>query len=467
MAIESIAKTLGTGSGVDIQALVSGLVEASFANRNAQLTAKGETLTAQISKVAELKSAISDFANALTQLTNGVSLATQPTSSNTNILNVTRTPGADLSGLGASVEVRQIAQAQVASTNAFSGPDYWVGTGTLTLTFGTANVSNGAMTSFTAGPASPISISIDSAHGTLDGVAQAINAANTGVTASVLTDSSGSRLVVKGATGASQAFELKGSPQLRELDIGRGESGSTVNAAAQDAIVALDGVETTFPTNSISTLVEGVRLDLVSAAVGTKVTIGARVPTAELSQSVTNFVDTYNEIYKIAKAAVDPVSGPLRGDPAAKDLLRKLKSLAMATLLPDAPAGTPRTLADLGVATQRDGTLRVDSARLAKMMATAPEQVEAMFAAGAGLTTALDAIAAKALDKNHGLGSSETNYAKAQDRLADDLDDMREATEKLRTRMTQQFAAMDAKVAAYKSTQSFLEQQIKAWNAGN
>ena len=116
---------------------------------------------------------------------------------------------------------------------------------------------------------------------------------------------------------------------------------------------------------------------------------------------------------------------------------------------------------------ERDGTLRVDSARLAKMMATAPEQVEAMFAAGAGLTTALDAIAAKALDKNHGLGSSETNYAKAQDRLADDLDDMREATEKLRTRMTQQFAAMDAKVAAYKSTQSFLEQQIKAWNAGN
>ncbi len=45
MAIESIAKTLGTGSGVDITTLVNGLVEASFANKNAALTALGHRLT--------------------------------------------------------------------------------------------------------------------------------------------------------------------------------------------------------------------------------------------------------------------------------------------------------------------------------------------------------------------------------------------------------------------------------------
>ena len=34
----------------------------------------------------------------------------------------------------------------------------------------------------------------------------------------------------------------------------------------------------------------------------------------------------------------------------------------------------------------------------------------------------------------------------------------------LRTQLTRQFAAMESAVAASKATQSFLDQQIKAWN---
>ncbi|UZK65343.1 flagellar filament capping protein FliD [Sphingomonas sp. M1-B02] len=468
MAIESIAKTLGTGSGIDVSALVTGLVEAQFATKNAALTAKSEKLTAQISKAGELKSTISDFSAALAALTNAGTLSTQPASSNSSILTLTRLAGADLTGLSASMEVRQLAQGQVASTNPFTGgPTTNVGTGTLTLTFGTATVSGGAMTGFTAGAAAPISITIDSDHSTLEGTAEAINAANAGVTASIMTDSTGSRLVVKSATGASQAFQLKGSGQLTELDIGRNETGSTINATAQDAIVAMDGVQAKYPTNSIYGLIEGVKVDLVSASVGTRVSINAKVPTAEITQSVTNFVETYNEVYKMARAAIDAFDGPLRGDPAAKDLVRQLKALTMSLLVPDAPAGSPSRLADIGVATGRDGTLTVDPARLSTAMASFPQQMEAIFAQGEGITKALSAIATKAVDKNTGLGASETNYGKAQTAVAEDKDDILAATEKLRARMTQQFAAMDSKVAVYKSTQSFLEQQIKAWNSGD
>src|SRR4051812_25882158 len=121
MAIESIAKTLGTGSGIDIKSLVGQLVDASFANKNASLTAKEDKLTAQISKASEIKSSISDFASALSQLTAGGTLATQPTSSNTGTVKATRLPGATLAGINASIEVRQIAQGQVASTAAFAG----------------------------------------------------------------------------------------------------------------------------------------------------------------------------------------------------------------------------------------------------------------------------------------------------------------------------------------------------------
>lgn len=468
MAIESIAKTLGTGSGVDVTALVAGLVEASFANKNAALTAKSDALTARISKVSELKSTISDFASALSALTSGGTLSTQPISSKTDIVTATRLAGAELTGLNASIEVRQLAQAQVASTNPFTGgEDTVVGTGTLTLTFGTATISGTAMTAFTAGAADPIAITIDSAHNTLVGVADAINAANAGVTASIMTDSSGARLVVKGATGASQAFQLKGSSQLTELDIGRNETGSQINTAAQNAVVALDGVQTSYTTNSVYGLIEGVRLDLVGAAVGTKVNIGAKAPTTELKQSVTNFVETYNEVYKMVKAATNAVDGPLRGDPAAKDLLRQLKGMTLAKLVPGAATDHPASLADIGVATQRDGTLSVDATRLATVLNGFPGDVEAIFAQGVGLTKALSDIASKATNKDTGLGASGANYAKAQTRVADEKEDVLAATEKLRSRMTQQFAAMDAKVAAYKSTQSFLEQQIKAWNGGD
>jgi flagellar hook-associated protein 2 len=476
MAIESIAKTLGTGSGIDITSLVGQLVDASFANTNASLTAKDEKLTAQISKTSELKSSISDFASALSQLTAGGTLATQPTSSNIGIVKTTRLASATLTGLNASVEVRQLAQGQVASTSAFAGGAATViGEGTLTLTFGTATVADGAMTDFTAGSGTPVTITIDAANNTLQGVANAINAAKAGVTASVITDSSGARLMVKSATGATQAFELSGSGALASLDIGRNASGSTINASAQNALVALDGVEVSYPVNSISNLVPGVRLDLVAASVGTKVSIGSTRPSEALSQAVTNFVDTFNQVYKLVKEAVDPIDGPLRGDPVAKDLLRQLKGMTLTALLPATSDETPVALADLGVATQRDGTLRIDTARLAKVLTTWPDQIEAMFAGGAGLTKALSKIAESAVGKTAGKGIGEAtgftasliNYGKAQDKVDAQQDGVLVAVERMRDRMTQQFAAMDSKVAAYKSTQSFLDQQIKAWNSDN
>ncbi len=465
MATASITSILGAGSGIDTTALVSQLVEAQFANKNAQITKKEETLTAQISKLAELKSGISDFSAALNTLTSSGELKTQPTSSHTNILTIASTPGSDVTGTSAQLEVRQLAQAQVASVDPMAGgASTVVGTGTLTLTWGTAVVSGGTMTSFTAGSAPQVAITIDAAHDTLQGVADAINAANAGISASILSDSSGARLVVKGQTGSNQAFQLKGSSQLTELDIGRNETGSTIDSVAQNAIVAVDGVQVTRASNTIYDLVEGTRIDLVSAAVGTKVTIGTKAPTEVLRQSVTNYVDTYNEIYKMVKAAVNPIDGPLRGDPAAKDLLRQLRQITLTALVEDVPVGSPDSLSGIGVGTQRDGTLLIDAARLSTALSTYPAQVEAMFKQSAGLAKALSEIATKALDKTTGLGASEANYAKAQTRLEDEKDKALAAAETLRARMTQQFASMDAKVAAYKSTQSFLTQQVAAWN---
>jgi flagellar hook-associated protein 2 len=472
MAVESIAKTLGTGSGIDVSALVESLVENAYANKNHSLTSKSDALTAQISAVSTLKSNISDFASALTSLTGSGALATQPTSSNTGILNITRLPGADLSGLSATMEVRQLAQGQVTSSQVFSGGSATViGSGTLTLTFGTATVADGAMSDFVQGPATAINIAIDSSHTTLKGIADAINAKKAGVTASILSDSNGARLVLKSATGASQAFTLSGTGGLSALDIGEGAA-SSVNQGAQDARVVMDGVEGKYPTNSISGLIPGARIDLVAAQTGTKVAINAATPTSAISQAVSNFVETYNQVLKAVQDATDPISGPLRSDPAAKDLLRQLKGLTLAELVPGASDDVPHKLADIGVKTNRNGTLAIDSTRLSKVLATYPDDVEAIFAENAGLSKTLSTLVASAIGSNvsgkeTGLTSSTLTYTRQMDKVGEDKDKVVADTENLRQRMTQQFAAMDAKVAAYKSTQSFLTQQIAAWNAQN
>ncbi|MFX8281908.1 hypothetical protein ABTL36_19595, partial [Acinetobacter baumannii] len=80
-----------------------------------------------------------------------------------------------------------------------------IGTGSLTLQLGSATYANGAITGFTAGSTAAVNITIDSSNNSLQGIAKAINAANAGVTATVLTDSSGARLSLKGKTGEAQA----------------------------------------------------------------------------------------------------------------------------------------------------------------------------------------------------------------------------------------------------------------------
>ncbi|MBC7047202.1 flagellar filament capping protein FliD, partial [Salmonella enterica subsp. enterica serovar Heidelberg] len=100
----------------------------------------------------------------------------------------------------------------------------------------------------------------------------------------------------------------------------------------------------------------------------TKVMIGASAPTSAISQAVANFVETYNQVFKAVQQATDPINGPLKSDPAAKQLLQQLKRLTLSPLVPGAGKNAPSALADLGVKTNRDGTLSLDTARLSKVL---------------------------------------------------------------------------------------------------
>ena len=472
---QSIINALGAGSGVDTVSLVNSLVAAQFDPKAQALSKQSDTATAQLSEVSKVKSAINDFASALNQLVTGGTLAAQPTVSNTGVLSATALPGAKLDGLSASVTVNRLATAQVASTASLGKRTDPVGTGTLTITLGTATTDgNGALTSFAAGSAQPVQVTIDSSNNSLDGIAAAINAAKAGVTATVITDVDGSaKLSLKGATGAANAFTVTSNDSsLGALTVDVGQTATKLGAVAGNAQLSLDGVTVERATNSVSDLITGLRLDLASAQPGVPVTIGSSVPTASLSTAVSNVVDTYNQLIGELNTDLNAAGGTLFNDSGVANLRRQLQNLTLTPLTTSTGPGAPTTLADLGVGTQRDGTLKLDTDRLSSQLANNPSAVEAIFASGTkatgdGLNAALAAINTAANSTVYGLGASIQKYTSAQSDISDQQSKLSDQRDSYKTQLTQQYAASDAKVAAYKSTLAFLKNQIDAWNAKN
>ena len=364
----SIGYALGAGSGIDIRTLVTDLANAAKAPRETLLANREAANQARVSGLAEVSAAIDSFASALTSLISGGTLFSQPSVSDPSVFTASALAGSRLGGLSASVEVRRLAQAQT------SASDY--------LTAGTDPVGEGVLTIATG--ATSVDVTITAASNNLNGLAKAINDANAGVTASVITDSNGARLVVKGKTGAANAFTLS-VPGGTTGGLERFASDAMATPlAAQDALVRLDGVEVTRASNSFSDLISGVQIDLKSAKPDVPISVGVTRPTAAISQGVQDFVAAYNELMAMiaeqTRAGTGDAAGALRGDVAVRELQRRLAQLPSMTL--SSPGTGPHTLAEIGVRTNRDGTLGLDASRLAAVLASDPDGVEALFNPG-------------------------------------------------------------------------------------
>lgn len=375
--VSSVGSSILTSTGVssiDTASLVDQLAKASIADKEKALTTKETANTAKISDLATAVSSISTFSTSLASLISGGTLYTQPTSSNTSILQTSAVAGARLNGLSATIKVEKLATAQTMTAAPLTGVSSTVGLGTLELKVGSQTKT----------------ITITSANNTLAGLSQAIKESGLGVTASIVTDASGARLVVKGATGTDSAFSLKmTSGNVGELDRFTYDpttydpdavTGLTLQQAAQNAELNVDGVTVSKATNSFSDVIEGVKIDLMSAAPGTTVTIGTSQPIDAIKQAVGDFVAAYNEM-KTTLAGMTGTNGSLRSDPGIRALVQRLGALT-STKLTYATDGSPTTLAEIGISTNRDGTIALDSGRLATVMASNPSAVEAMFNPG-------------------------------------------------------------------------------------
>lgn len=468
----SIISALGAGSGIDMAALAANLAEAQYAGRLQQLSSKSDALDAKISTASKLKSQISQLASALGDRVRTGDLAPAPVISNGSVASVSRSANATKPAGSYSLEVTALATSQTLTGPAYAASTSTVGSGTLTLRFG--SVSSG---SFTAdGSRDAVDITIP-AGATLADVAAAINGAGAGVSAYVANGADGARLVLKGAQGAQNGFVLEASETAGDEGLAAlawepatGAS-SRMLASAGDAQFSLDGIAMTSSSNTIANAAPGISLKLTGTNAGAPATISFSDPTASITAAMTDITGALNEILSSLAEATNPLGGDLARDDGARSLRRQLSTLGSTVIMPNAPAGAPKTLTELGLLIGRDGTFSFDASKLSAAIAKNPEGVAAMFTNGLhGVYATVYNISLKAGDSKEGsgaLGRSIDIYRAQLAKVSDENSKIADKQEALRARLTSQFSATDTAVNASKSTLSFLQAQIAIWTKSN
>ena len=476
----SIIGALGGGSGVDMIKLASDLSAARFAMQIKQLEQRNELMETRLSSASALKNQLSQLANALGDRIRDGDLSPTASAANPSVASVSVAPGSKTGGTY-SLEVTQLAASQTLTSKGFASADTLVGEGTLTLTFGTVQGSG-----FTAdGSTAPVNISV-SATDTLATLADKISASNSGVTAYVANTASGAQLVFKGAEGATNGFTVSGTgPSASGTDVlGNPNPANAGNinylnwspasdtgqlkTTAQDAKYRFDGIDMTSETNTATGLPGGMTLTLTGTNTGSPTQIKFDPKNEAITTLMKDFVLALNDITGALAETANPLGGELGNDPGARTLKRRLSELASVVVMPNAAAGEPRTLGDLGLALNRDGTFRLDTARLEKALTETPTAAGEMFTTGLyGVYSTIDKLARNLGSSSDpgSLGGSIARYTRMQGDITERLSDIAEKQEALRSQLTKNFTLADKNIAMSNSTLSFLKSQIAVWNA--
>jgi len=374
----------GLGSGLDIGAIVTALVNADKSPKQTQIDNATKTNTLKISGIGTLKSALTAFQTTMTNLGSKTSPAFAgytATSGTPAVLGVTSDNTA-VSGTYSVVVTKLATGSKVASASFAGGAASAIPSGTLKIS------QNGTDYNVTI-----------PANATLQSTRDAINTAQgvNGISANIVTDSTGaSRLVISSSkTGAGTDLSVSGIAGL-EID-GTQQLGATpapgaagsVNGLAQDAQLTIDGLSVSSKSNTVTGAISGLTMNLltVPATPGTPVTVTVDTNTKGLQTSVQAFVDAFNTLKStidtLSKATPDEdgkltVQAAFTGDSLPRSLIADIR----AQLTEGGAGDTLKYLSQMGVMTDRlTGNLTLDTTAFNKAMATPgmTGQVQKMF----------------------------------------------------------------------------------------
>lgn len=447
----------GLASGIDIKSIVSQLVALERAPLQ-PLQRQANIAQSKISILSSIKSSMDNLGTLAAKLGDPKSWSNvNATSSNTGDVAVSASSTATAGRF--TLSVTSLATSQSAASGVLNAA---AGLGTGTLSFSVAG-GESKVVEILEGEDSPAAI------------AAKINSSDVGVTATVLKDAAGERIVMRSKeTGAANTFTVAvtggNADGLQKLAFGGGAVGGMTQAqAATNAIFSIDGVDLESATNKLTDTIPGVTLTL-NKATTSAVDINVATDTEGMKKNIQAFVDAYNSISTLLTTATaynetTKTAGSLQGDSTAIGLQNALRGMMRSVT----GNGAFTRLADIGIVAAQNGTLEVKADKLNAAMGNL-SAVRNLFTSDDGDATTVgfglkvkafaDGIAGTTgslITRTDSLRAAVTRNSKEQERVI-------ERAARAEVRYLAQYNAMDAAVGRLNGLSAFVNQQVTLWN---
>ncbi|MDM7944181.1 MAG: flagellar filament capping protein FliD [Hydrogenophaga sp.] len=463
----------GLASGIDIKSIVSQLVALERAPL-APLQQQAASFQSKLSIYGTIKSMVAGLGDAAAKLSDPTAWdLVKGGSTAPDKVGITVSPGTAPTSM--SIEVQSLARSQSNASIAIpvGSP---VGSGTLSIQLG-----SWATGDFVAGSAAAIDVAV-TADDTLSSIATKMNAANAGISATVLRDASGERLLVRSQdTGEDLGFRIQvadddatntdtaGLSRLAYDKVAGNFHGMTLSQAGVNAQATVNNVPISSASNTVRDALPGITLNLLQVTT-TPVDLTVFNDKEGMRKNLQSFVDAYNAINNMLATATkyDPdtkVAGSLQGDSTAVGLQNALRGMMRSVT----PGGSFTRLLDIGIEIKNGGTMSIDAAKLDTAL-NDPSGLKTLFTAESsnpaarGFGLKMDAFADGLLAANglvtgraEALKNSVTRNTKEQDRVAD-------RAARAEVRLLAQYNAMDAAVGRLNGLSAFVNQQVTLWN---
>lgn len=469
----------GVGSGLDIRSIVDQLVQLE-ARPIQQIQQRSTGLQARLSAFGQLQSQLSNLQDQLSKLTNSSSWeAVRLSSSNPTAVTGNARANAPLTSF--SVEVSQLARAQSAGSNSFASGST-IGQGDLII-----DIGRWSGTVFTASRSS-LPITVTSTDSIRD-VANKINSADASVSAVVISDSTGERLLIRSSeTGESNAFRIRAmeTGTLNPITGGAGldrigfdyntTSASFVGLTrntdqlARNTEATINGVPVSSANSTLSEVITGVTLTL-SEVTTSAVNVSVGRDNANARSAIEAFVTSYNSINTALQemTRADPTRrnvGTLQGDSTATGLLQALRRFVTGA----GPIGLAlNRLSDVGLELQSDGNLRINESRLNSALENRA-QVRELFAApssapgNGGIASQLSNFVNGMIGTDGILSARSRSIQSNLSRNEREIERLNERLGRTEERLLAQYSRLDANLARLNALNTYVTQQLTSLN---
>lgn len=390
------ATSATTATNIDVASIVSQLM--TVEQRPLTLLATKEaSYQAKLSAIGTVQGALSNFQSAVSGMSNA-SIFQTLTAAPSDSTALSATAASTATAGNYTLDITSLAQAQklVAAGQVSSTASIGTGAST-TLTFdfgsitgGTFNAASGTYTgaAFTSNGSGTKTVSIDATNNSLQGIRDAINSANIGVTAAIINDGSGTpyRLALaSSAPGSSNSLKISVAGDAALSTLLAQDPAATQNlsetATAQNANFKVNGVAVSKTSNTVTDVIQGVTLNLLKPT-ASSVSLSIARNAAGIQSSVAAFVKAYNDLNTTLRSvssydATTQKAAVLLGDAAVRAIQSQIRA---ALNNPVSGAGALTNLSQIGVSFQKDGSLALDSTKLSAAINSNPNDIAALFA---------------------------------------------------------------------------------------